>query len=144
MIPWPFPVRVSWLVKPSLEPLGNGKRRHTKHAAAMVEDVNGEDAPVIVPFEPGDETDGPSVPKLPVIHLYFADKGELPAIIHDKLYTMGWPRDWCDAVFHAALVDEVSDVDAYLMWAAVRVGGGAYYRKDGETSVHPETSREAP
>lgn len=143
MIPWPFPVRVTWVVPPALTPLGNRQWRHAQRCCFRIEDVNGEDAPVTLWIEIGETTDLASVPKLPGVYLWFSDKGELAAVIHDKLYSNKWPREWCDAVFYAALANTVSDLDAYLMWAAVRVGGAAYYA-EGMPKQHPETQREAP
>lgn len=143
MIPWPFPVRASWIILPALIPLGGRRWRHSRDCCFQIEDVNGEDAPVVIWIRAGEETDLASVPKMPVVYLVFSDKGELGAVAHDKLYADGWPREWSDAVFYAFLAATVNDVEAYLMWAAVRVGGAAFYAK-GVPTVHPETNREAP
>ena len=74
--------------------------------------------------------------------LFFAIS-ELAAIGHDKLYADKWPREWSDAIFYALLANTVSDLDAYLMWAAVRVGGAAFYAEK-IPQPNPETERQAP
>lgn len=143
MIPWPFPVRAAWVILPALIPLGNRKWRHSRRCCFTISDVHGEDAPVTIWIEEGEETDLASVPKMPGVYLWFSDKGEQAAIAHDKLYADKWPREWSDAIFYALLANTVSDLDAYLMWAAVRVGGAAYYA-DKIPQPTPETERQAP
>lgn len=127
MVPRPFPVRVTYLTELLLSPVGNGDEWvHRGEFVARIETVEGDDS-LTVTIPVGTVTDLASIPKLPVVFLVFEGKARRAAALHDYLYELRMPRDWADMVFYAALQHEVSDLDQYLMWAAVRVGGAAYY-----------------
>jgi hypothetical protein len=78
----------------------------------------------------GFKTDFASVLRLPVIYLLFGDKAHAPATVHDYLYQTGIiPRATADAVFSEAMKasTKLSGAERWMMWAAVRVFGGAHY-----------------
>lgn len=82
---------------------------------------------VIVPT--GFVTDGPSVPRGPVIYLLFGGVGDEAAVVHDYLYATGLvPRKVADEVYAEAL--KACGVPAWRrgpMWAAVRLFGARRY-----------------
>lgn len=135
---------VEFLSDPGLSPRGNGAdyallSEWTFRTAS----VEGELLTLSVPA--GFVTDLASVPRLPFAYWAFGNRARRAAILHDWLYTEGWDREWADSVFYAAMLAEgVAPATAWAMWLAVRVGGAAYYREAGTSSVHPETEREAP
>lgn len=143
MIPRPFPVRVTYLTELLLAPYGNGDEWiHRGEFIVRIETMDGEDSLTItVPV--GTITDLASIPELPIVYLLYEGKARRAAALHDRLYELQMPRDWADMVFYAALEHEVSDLDQYLMWAAVRVGGAAFYA-DTIPQPLPETERQAP
>jgi len=143
MIPRPFPVRVTYLTELLLSPVGNGDEWvHRGEFIARIETVNGEDS-VTITIPVGTTTDLGSIPRLPVVFLAFEGKARRAAVLHDRLYELQMPRAWADMVFYAALEHEVNDVDQYLMWAAVRLGGASYYA-DSIPQPLPTTERQAP
>ena len=78
-------------------------------------------------------SDGPSVPRAPLLYWLFGHKGKRAAVIHDWLYRCALlPRDVCDAIFREALMDSgklwVTSAGMYL---GVRVGGWPHYAPSG-------------
>lgn len=74
-------------------------------------------------------SDGPSVPRAPLLYWLFGHKGKRAAVIHDWLYRCALlPRDVCDSIFREALMDSgklwVTSAGMYL---GVRVGGWPSY-----------------
>jgi hypothetical protein len=96
-------------------------------AAPWVVKVDGETFTVPVGFE----SNLASVPRVPFAFWLFGDKARLAALFHDAGYTFSWkPRAWMDEAFSAvAKATKVAGWRAGLMWAAVRVAGGAHYGK---------------
>lgn len=74
-------------------------------------------------------SDGPSVPRIPMLYLLFGHKGKRAAVIHDWLYRNAiLPRDQCDAIFFEALKDSGKLIGtSFGMYTGVRVGGWASY-----------------
>ncbi len=79
-------------------------------------------------------TDFASVPRLPIAFLLAGDTGHAAAVIHDFLYTSHQVRrETADAVFkEALLVGGEPGWRAWLMWAAVRIGGGGPWDAAGQ------------
>lgn len=77
-------------------------------------------------------TDGASIPAIlwSLIGSPFTGDYRLPAIFHDCAYcTAGVRRGEADRMFYDAMREAgVSGLKAALMYAAVRIGGGAPYR----------------
>lgn len=143
MIPRPFPVRVTYLTELLLAPYGTGDEWiHRGEFIIRIETMEGDDS-LTITIPVGTVTDLASVPKLPLVYLAYEGKARRAAALHDRLYELQMPRDWADMVFYAALEHEVNDLDQYLMWAAVRVGGAAFY-SDTIPQPFPETERQAP
>lgn len=78
-------------------------------------------------------TDFSSVPRLPLAYLVAGATANEAAVIHDWLYTSkahdgkAITRAMADAVFKEAIkASEDTQAPAWLMWLAVRVGGGAW------------------
>lgn len=143
MMPRPLPLRVEFHSEPGISPRGRGDDWVLlTDWTFRVASAEGELLTLTVPA--GFVTDLASVPRIPGAYLLFGNRARRAAILHDWLYTERYPRDWADAVFHAAMQHEVNAPAAYAMWLAVRVGGAAYYREAGTSSAHPETERQAP
>ncbi|MFN7155093.1 MAG: DUF1353 domain-containing protein [Acidovorax sp.] len=120
-------MQVTFLIDPWLKPIGDGDEWElVDHFTVRVEEPGKPTEIITVPR--GFTTDLASVPRLPGAYLVFGGKARRSAILHDYLYTERRDRTWADAVFFAAMKNEVSAWRRYLMWAAVRVGGGAYYQ----------------
>lgn len=72
-----------------------------------------------------------SIPRLFRIFIGVNGKHRQAAIVHDWLYykkghaaLRQFTREECDQIFYDAMIDcDVSEWKAYLMWAAVRLGG---------------------
>lgn len=78
----------------------------------------------------GFQTDLASVPRIPVAYLLAGGTSNEAAVVHDFLYTAPHPvpRDMADAVLkEASAVTGVPAWRRWLMWAAVRVGGGTHW-----------------
>lgn len=87
----------------------------------------------IVEVPDGFETDFASVPRLPFVFLAAGDTAQRAAVLHDYLYSTGEHRAFADSVFLAAMkAEQIPAWRRYLMWAGVRVFGGAYYRERDE------------
>ncbi len=124
MIPRPFPVRVTYLSELLLAPHGNDDEWiHRAPFSFRIETMDGDDS-VTFSVPVGTITDLASIPELPIVYLAYEGKARRAAALHDFLYELKMPRDWADMVFYAALAHEVNNLDQYLMWAAVRLGGG--------------------
>jgi hypothetical protein len=77
-------------------------------------------------------TDYASVPRLPLAFLVAGDTAHEAAVVHDWLYTtQEVPRDQADAVFKEAIGASDPSAPAWLMWLAVRVGGGGSWKAPG-------------
>jgi hypothetical protein len=74
-------------------------------------------------------TDLASTPRLPIIYEVCGNIATKAAVVHDYLYTSGREsRAMADEVLHeAALLANVNEFRAWLMWAGVRLGGGSHY-----------------
>lgn len=137
-------VRVEWLVRYSLTKYDKDNWIHTRDCAVRISTLEGDDS-FVLNIAADTLTDKASVPRVPILFLKFGDQGEAAAVIHDELYRRGYPREWSDMIFYCALADEVSDIDQYLMWLGVRLGGGFYYTDNTLVhQPHPETERQAP
>ena len=78
---------------------------------------------------PGFRTDLASVPRMPIIYFLTGNSSTEASVIHDFLYcTKTVSRELADAVFReASAVTGVPAWRRWVMWAGVRLGGGAYY-----------------
>lgn len=138
-------MQIQFLNEPRLQPVGvSDEWVLCDPFYVRIDNGDAGDAPLSLCVPKGFSTDLASVPRLPGTYLLFAGKARRSAILHDYLYELRYPRQWADAVFRAAMVHEVGPVSRYLMWLGVRLGGAAYYREAGASSVHPETERQAP
>ena len=74
-------------------------------------------------------SDGPSVPRTPILFWLFGHVGKRAAVIHDFLYRNALvPRDVADDIFkEALLVTNKGRFKAFWMHAGVRVGGWNSY-----------------
>lgn len=81
-------------------------------------------------------TDLASVPRLPGAFLLFGEKARRSAVLHDWLYGQRADRSFADAVFYAAMAHEEKGWRRLLMWAAVRLGGWAYYLNQPAAAPH--------
>lgn len=74
-------------------------------------------------------SDGPSVPRVPLLYLLFGNKGKRAAVVHDWLYRcMLLPRAMCDSIFEEALIDSGKyKFTSAGMYVGVRIGGGVHY-----------------
>ncbi len=136
-------MEVEFLNRPGLTPIGNGDEWELLSDFYVRISSESGDADWNICIPAGTTTDLASVPRVPGAYLLFANKGRRSAILHDYLYGEKWPRESADLVFREALKHEVSDFTRFAMYAAVRIGGAAYYAEK-TTSVNPETTREAP
>lgn len=84
---------------------------------------------IIVPI--GFETDFASVPRLPLAYLIVGGRGARAAVIHDWLYKLRkTSRKMADEIFAEALkASGYNSFVVWLMYAGVRIGGGAYWRE---------------
>ena len=82
---------------------------------------------ITVPFST--VSDGPSVPRVPLLYFLFGNKGKRGSVVHDWLYrNMLLPRWQCDAIFEESLKDSGKyRATSAGMYAGVRVGGWAHY-----------------
>lgn len=78
-------------------------------------------------------TDFASVPRVPIAFLLAGDTAHEAAVVHDWLYTTHEvERSVADAVFReACLTGDVPWWRAWLMWSAVRIGGGGPWDSAG-------------
>lgn len=84
---------------------------------------------ILVP--PGFQTDLASVPRLPFVYWLTGSTSTAAAVVHDWLYSSREvPRKMADEILREA--SEATGVPAWrrwLMWAGVRIGGGAHYAR---------------
>jgi hypothetical protein len=84
---------------------------------------------IVITVPVGFVTDLDSTPRIPFVYLLINGFGDLPAVVHDYLYSTGaLTRAVSDAVLREAC--SVVGVPAWkivLIYAAVRVGGGSHY-----------------
>lgn len=132
-------MKVTFLIDPIMRPIGDGDEWELVDNFAVKIDDGMQSVLTTVPK--GFRTDLASVPRLPGAYLVFAGRGRRSAVLHDYLYSMQAPREWADAVFLAAMANEVGVVTRRLMYWAVRLGGGAYYQSHQQAN---EAEREAP
>lgn len=100
---------------------------------AVIEEIGQPLVRIVVPA--GFITNFASVPRVPIAFELFGGIGDKAATVHDFLYSKAsgdtHARNWCDAVFHHAMLSTgVSPEKAQLMYDAVRVGGGAHWKVD--------------
>lgn len=88
-------------------------------------------ARALVTVPAGFQTDLASVPRLPIVYWLTGATSNAAAVVHDYLYsTRLVPREVADAVLREA--SAVTGVPAWrrgMMWAAVRLFGGRYWRE---------------
>jgi hypothetical protein len=91
---------------------------------------------IVVPV--GTLTDGPSIPKIPVVYGKYRDRAWPPAVVHDYGYDKGciyqYEREVWDEIFHD-LMDElypgwISRIENDKEWAGVRLGGCLAFRRE--------------
>jgi hypothetical protein len=89
-------------------------------------DVAGQTFTIPVGFQ----TDLASVPRVPIAYWLTGGTANMPAVVHDWLYTFKpIPRWMCDAVLkEASAVVGVEPWRYWLMWAGVRIGGWAHWK----------------
>ena len=70
-------------------------------------------------------SDGPSVPRVPLLYLLFGHRGKRAGVVHDWLYRNTlFVRSICDDIYREALSDSGKNaVTSNGMFAGVRVGG---------------------
>lgn len=75
-------------------------------------------------------SDGPSVPRVPLLYFLFGHRGKRGAVVHDWLYrNKMFPRDVCDDIYRESLGD--SGKNSYTcngMYYGVRVGGNSSFQ----------------
>ena len=94
---------------------------------------------ILVSVEAGFVTDIDSVPRL-LFPFYALLKGRArrSAVLHDYLYFKGYDRKFADDAMLAAMANETNYLFRTLIWAAVRLGGGAYYSaRDHSETIAP-------
>lgn len=74
-------------------------------------------------------SDGPSVPRAPLLYLFFGHVGKRAAVIHDWLYRNALvPRDVADSIYKEALIDSKKGKNvAFWMHLGVRLGGASEF-----------------
>lgn len=91
-------------------------------------------ARALITVPAGFQTDLASVPRLPLVYWLTGGTSDAAAVVHDYLYsTQLVPRGVADAVLREA--SAVTGVPAWrrgMMWAAVRLFGGRYWRECAE------------
>lgn len=80
----------------------------------------------------GFESDMASVPRLPLVWLWFGDRAHRSACLHDYLYRRDAvpqvTRAVADGVFREAMISTGHTWKVYWpMWLGVRIGGAAFY-----------------
>lgn len=84
-------------------------------------------------------SDGPSVPRTPLLYFLFGHKGKRAAVVHDWLYrNLLFPRDVCDDIYREALED--SGKYAFTsggMYYGVRVGGNSSFKGTKQGCLDP-------
>lgn len=77
----------------------------------------------------GYKTDLSSVPRYPLLYMFFGGKGYLSSVMHDFLYDdASLSRKQCDKAFYHGIIKEGhSKSTAFFMWLGVRAGGAKRY-----------------
>lgn len=77
----------------------------------------------------GYKTDLSSVPRYPLLYMFFGGKGCLSSVMHDFLYDdASLSRKQCDKAFYHGIIQEGhSKSTAFFMWLGVRLGGAKRY-----------------
>jgi hypothetical protein len=107
--------------------------------------VHNDSQTIKITVKTGFITDFASVPKIPFAYLLFGGIGNYPAVTHDGLYSISSKvevvdidtgakfevtRQWADEVFKAGLIERgISSFKVTMMYWAVRLKGGSYYKK---------------
>lgn len=84
-------------------------------------------------------SDGPSVPRAPLLYWLFGHRGKRAAVIHDWLYRCAvLPRTECDSIFKEALNDSGKFWStSFGMFLGVRVGGFLSYNQGRKGCLDP-------
>lgn len=82
----------------------------------------------LILIQPGFIYDGASVPRFPGMYLFFGGKARIAALLHDYLYSIGYPRKSSDEWFRVAMRAEEPGWRRAIMWAGVRLGGWTSYK----------------
>lgn len=84
---------------------------------------------LVVTAPAGFITDLDSTPRIPVVYLLINGFGDMPAVVHDYLYSTAiTPRIQADGVLREACIATGVPVwKANLIYAGVRVGGGRHF-----------------
>ena len=112
---------------------GEGALFHVDQLYTVAFRLNGNPVTVTVPVD--FDTDLASIPAIvPRFVAQQVDAGLEAAVVHDWLYwSREFPRDVADGVFLAALLAAgVPAWRARVMYAAVRLAGGAYFQVEEE------------
>lgn len=81
-------------------------------------------------IQAGFKTDLDSVPRLPLAYWIAKGRATTSAVLHDYLYFIQKPREWCDDVLYEAMkVEGVNSFYRNLIYAGVRAFGGYAYKK---------------
>lgn len=87
---------------------------------------------VVINVPAGFITDLDSTPRIPFVYLLMNGFGDMPAVVHDYLYSTGImtrvQSDW--VLREACLVTGVPKWKVNLVWAGVRLGGAGHYGPD--------------
>lgn len=126
-------MKVTYFNEPVISPVGNGREWVLMSEFSVSIDSESGDPPVVFNIPVGFKTDLASVPRTPLVWLLFGSEARRAAILHDWLYVHKFPRALADDIFYAAMEGEVPTWKRKIMWAAVRLGGGAYYREPAPT-----------
>lgn len=77
----------------------------------------------------GFKTDFASIPRVARSLISVNGKHRLPALIHDRLYSIGYARKKADEVFRRAMLQaNVKPIKAWTMYCIVRTFGAAAWR----------------
>lgn len=95
----------------------------------------------IIRVESGFLTDLLSIPRMPLVYLRFANRAQMPAVIHDHLYSQGGTeadRAYADQVFYQGMLDTgIEANDALTMFRGVREFGKKHFRYDTPAPTLP-------
>ena len=84
-------------------------------------------------------SDGPSVPRVPLLYFLFGHRGKRAAVIHDWLYrNLMFTRDICDDIYKEALIDSGKfKFTSNGMYAGVRIGGSYSFKGKKQGCLDP-------
>lgn len=83
-------------------------------------------------------TDYDSVPRLPLFYWLLKNRARKSAVLHDYMYYTQRGREFADEVFYEAMKEETNAFYRGLIWAGVRIGGGAAYAKYSGNAANPD------